>query len=108
MRGCRSQRAPTEPLSLWAETFRSFRCINKKGCVQSKKRWACDLCNRVFSGPGQLAMHWTKGHKNACAMEMRSRIPLDASQSNKPETKWKASRGEEDLSIPLNLELKWQ
>jgi len=41
-------------------------------------------------------------------MEMRSRIPLDASQSKKPETKWKASRGEEDLSIPLNLELKWQ
>ena len=88
---------PTAPLSLWAETSATFQCdacgktfdkfrnfgfhCAKKGCVQSKKRWACDLCDRVFSSPGSLAMHWTKGNKNACAMEMRSRIPMDGKQS---------------------------
>jgi hypothetical protein len=93
---------PTAPLSLWAETSATFQCdacgktfdkfrafgshCARKGCVQSKKRWACDLCDRVFSSPASLAMHWTKGNKNACAMEMRSRIPMDGKQSKEPET----------------------
>ena len=79
---------PTEPLSLWAETCPSFQCdacgdtfdsfrsfgghCQRKGCAQWMKRWTCDLCDREFSGPGPLSMHWTHGALNPCAKVMRS------------------------------------
>lgn len=88
-----------EPL-VWAETCQSFQCdacgdafdnfrtfawhCLNKGCRQAKKQWTCDLCDRVFSGPGNLAQHWTKGSVNPCAKEMRSRIPLRHAQPDTP------------------------
>ena len=118
---------PTEPLSLWAETCLSFQCdacgdtfdsfrsfgghCQRKGCAQWMKRWTCDLCDREFSGPGPLSMHWTHGALNPCAKVMRSITcrteEPNGARLNGPQTKREAKRARGDPSASAILEIKW-